>query len=126
MHSLVFGRRSISLPPPRRQRKLVVGSPDVAQRNPGPLFPHCASLHAGYTDVGEGFEPMKIDGYDIDIVIQGYPGKTVCHGGLGWSSIALIRGRDRVALVDTGGFGVRPLLLTRLAQRGLKPADVTD
>ena len=69
---------------------------------------------------------MKVDGYDIDIVIQGYPGKTVCHGGLGWSSIALIRGHGRVALVDTGGFGVRPLLLTRLAQRGLKPADVTD
>src|SRR5947209_6028814 len=70
--------------------------------------------------------PMQVDGYDIDIVIQGYPGKTVCHGGLGWSTIALIRGRNRVALVDTGGFGVRPLLLTRLARRGLKPADVTD
>jgi len=69
---------------------------------------------------------MHLDGYDIDIVIQGYPGKTVCHGGLGWSTIALIRGRGRVALVDTGGFGVRPLLLTRLKERGLKPADVTD
>jgi N-acyl homoserine lactone hydrolase len=69
---------------------------------------------------------MQLDGYDIDIVIQGYPGKTVCHGGLGWSSIALIRGRGRVALVDTGGFGVRSLLLTRLKQRGLTPSDVTD
>src|SRR5215468_7072905 len=69
---------------------------------------------------------MQLDGYDIDIVVQGYPGKTVCHGGLGWSTIALIRGRGRVALVDTGGFGVRPLLLTRLKERGLKPADVTD
>jgi N-acyl homoserine lactone hydrolase len=29
---------------------------------------------------------MKVDGYDIDIVIQGYPGKSVCHGGLGWSA----------------------------------------
>jgi glyoxylase-like metal-dependent hydrolase (beta-lactamase superfamily II) len=69
---------------------------------------------------------MQFDGYDIDIVVQGYPGKTVCHGGLGWSTIALIRGRGRVALVDTGGFGVRPLLLSRLAARGLSPADVTD
>jgi len=69
---------------------------------------------------------MQLDGYDIDIVVQGYPGKTVCHGGLGWSTIALIRGRGRIALVDTGGIGVRPLLLPRLAQRGLKPADVTD
>ena len=28
---------------------------------------------------------MNVDGYDIDIMIQGYPGKTVCHGGLGWT-----------------------------------------
>jgi hypothetical protein len=29
---------------------------------------------------------MQIDGYEIDILVQGYPGKTVCHGGLGWST----------------------------------------
>lgn len=69
---------------------------------------------------------MQLEGYDIDIVVQGYPGKTVCHGGLGWSTIALIRGHGRVALVDTGGIGVRPLLLARLKERGLAPADVTD
>ncbi len=69
---------------------------------------------------------MRVGGYDIDIVVQGYPGKTVCHGGLGWSTIALIRGHGRVALVDTGGFGVRPLLQSRLKERGLKPEDVTD
>jgi hypothetical protein len=28
---------------------------------------------------------MKIDDYEIDIVVQGFPGKSVCHGGLGWS-----------------------------------------
>jgi hypothetical protein len=33
---------------------------------------------------------MKVGGYDIDIVIQGYPGKSVCHGGLGWSSVVLL------------------------------------
>jgi N-acyl homoserine lactone hydrolase len=69
---------------------------------------------------------MQVDGYDIDIVVQGFPGKTVCHGGLGWSTIALIRGHGRCALVDTGGFGVRKLLIEELAKRGLKPADVTD
>jgi N-acyl homoserine lactone hydrolase len=69
---------------------------------------------------------MLAGGYDIDIVIQGFPGKTVCHGGLGWSTIALIRGHGRLALVDTGGFGVRRLLIDELAKRGLKPADVTD
>jgi N-acyl homoserine lactone hydrolase len=67
-----------------------------------------------------------LEGYEIDVLIQGYPGKTVCHGGLGWSSIVLLRGHGRVALVDTGGFGVRKLLLERLAHHGLKPADVTD
>jgi N-acyl homoserine lactone hydrolase len=69
---------------------------------------------------------MQVDGYDIDIVIQGFPGKTVCHGGLGWSTIALIRGHGRCALVDTGGFGVRVHLIKELTKRHLKPADVTD
>lgn len=69
---------------------------------------------------------MKLDGYDIDIMIQGYPGKAVCHGGLGWSSVVLLRGHGRVALIDTGSFGLRPLLMPRLEARGLKPADVTD
>jgi glyoxylase-like metal-dependent hydrolase (beta-lactamase superfamily II) len=68
----------------------------------------------------------EIDGYQIDILVQGYPGKTVCHGGLGWSTIVLIRGHGRVALVDTGGFGVRKVLIDELARHGLKPADVTD
>jgi glyoxylase-like metal-dependent hydrolase (beta-lactamase superfamily II) len=69
---------------------------------------------------------MQIDGYAVDILVQGYPGKTVCHGGLGWSTIALIRGHGRVVLIDTGGFGVRKLIIERLAHHGLKPADVTD
>src|ERR1043166_4107068 len=68
----------------------------------------------------------ELDGYRIDILVQGYPGKTVCHGGLGWSTIVLIRGHGRVALVDTGGFGVRKVLIDQLAHHGLKPADVTD
>jgi N-acyl homoserine lactone hydrolase len=69
---------------------------------------------------------MQIDGYDIEILVQGYPGKTVCHGGLGWSTIVLLRGHGRVALIDTGAFGVRKLLIERLAKHGLKPSDVTD
>jgi hypothetical protein len=32
---------------------------------------------------------MKINNYDLDIVVQGFPGKSVCHGGLGWSSVVL-------------------------------------
>ena len=69
---------------------------------------------------------MQAGGYEIDIVVQGYPGKAVCHGGLGWSTIALLRGHGRVALIDVGSFAYRPFLAGRLAKRGLKPGDVTD
>lgn len=74
-------------------------------------------------------QPMKhfdTEHYEIDILVEGYPGKSVCHGGLGWSSIVLLRGHGRVALVDVGAFGVRKTLIARLADHGLKPADVTD
>lgn len=69
---------------------------------------------------------MQSSAQDVDIVVQGYPGKTVCHGGLGWSTIALIRAGTRAALVDVGGFGIRKPLIQRLAARKLAPADVTD
>ncbi len=26
---------------------------------------------------------MNPEGYQFDILVQGYPGKSVCHGGLG-------------------------------------------
>jgi N-acyl homoserine lactone hydrolase len=69
---------------------------------------------------------MNVGGFEIDVVVQGFPGKSVCHGPLGWSTVALLRGNGRVALVDVGSFGYRRLLVERLAARGLKPADVTD
>lgn len=67
-----------------------------------------------------------LGGFELDILVQGFPGKMVCHGGLGWSTIALLRGRGRVALVDVGAFAMRRGLIEQLARRGLKPADVTD
>ena len=71
-------------------------------------------------------QTMSEGGYEIEIAVQGYPGKSVCHGGLGWSTIALLRGHGRVALIDTGAFGQRNLIQARLAAHGLTPADVTD
>ena len=50
---------------------------------------------------------MKLGGYTVDILVQGFPGKTVCHGLLGWSTVVLLRGQGRVALVDVGSFGIR-------------------
>ena len=65
-------------------------------------------------------------GHEIDIIVHGYPGKSVCHGSLGWSTIALIRHGDRKALVDVGSFGQRKLLLEYFEANKLKPADITD
>jgi glyoxylase-like metal-dependent hydrolase (beta-lactamase superfamily II) len=71
-------------------------------------------------------QPLSEGGYQIEIAVQGYPGKAVCHGALGWSTIALLRGHGRVALIDTGSFGQRQLILDRLAANGLAPSEVTD
>ena len=68
--------------------------------------------------------------YDMDIIVSGFPGKSVCHGGLGWSTIVLLRGqgaqKGRVALIDAGSFGMRDLLIARHGeaseqQRPLRP-----
>ena len=73
-----------------------------------------------------GWDARQVGGYAVDIIVSGFPGKAVCHGGLGWSTIVLMRGHGRVALVDVGTFGMRSLLIAGLARRGLQPADVTD
>ncbi len=46
--------------------------------------------------------------------------------GLGWSTIALLRGHGRTAVINTGNFGMRKLLIEGLRERGVRPADVTD
>ncbi len=62
----------------------------------------------------------------LDVLVQGFPGRAVCHGGLGWSTIALVRGAGRVILVDVGAFGVRRMLARQLAAHGVRPEAVTD
>ena len=64
--------------------------------------------------------------YKLDVLIQGYPGKSLCHGGLGWSTIALLRGGGRSILIDVGAFAVRPEFARQLAAAECKPASVTD
>lgn len=65
-------------------------------------------------------------GWDIDILIQGYPGKSTQHGGLGWSTVVLMRGHGRVVVLDGGGYGMRGPLRVALGARGIAPLDVTD
>lgn len=69
---------------------------------------------------------FRIGDYEIDIIVHGFPGKSVCHGSLGFSTIALVRYQDRMAIVDVGAFGQRRLLQAQLKERGLTPSDVTD
>ena len=69
---------------------------------------------------------FSIGGFEIDIVVHGYPGKSVCHGGMGFSTIVLVRWEDRLAIVDVGSFGQRYLLREQLEARELSPDDVTD
>lgn len=69
---------------------------------------------------------LATGGYQMDIIVTGFPGKSVCHGTLGWSTIVLLTGEDRVILIDVGAFGMRKLLQDALKERGLLPADVTD
>ncbi|MBP0465703.1 MBL fold metallo-hydrolase [Roseomonas sp. PWR1] len=65
-------------------------------------------------------------GWDLEILVNGFPGKADPHGGLGWSTVLLLRGHGRVVLLDGGGFGMRRVLVGMLAARGLAPGDVTD
>jgi glyoxylase-like metal-dependent hydrolase (beta-lactamase superfamily II) len=65
--------------------------------------------------------------WTVEVLVQGYPGKSPEQGGLGWSTIALARGPGgRLALLDTGRVGVRKLLLERLKQAGVAPGEITD
>lgn len=63
---------------------------------------------------------------EVEILVQGLPLASATHGGLGWSTIGLVRTGDRIVLVDSGGPGIRMILRERLAERGIAPADVTD
>ena len=64
--------------------------------------------------------------YQVDVLIQGFPGRAICHGGLGWSTVTLIRGQGRTILLDVGAFGMRKPLERRLNEFSVAPTDVTD
>lgn len=64
--------------------------------------------------------------YRIDILAQGFPGKAICHGGLGWSTIALLRSQTRRILIDVGTFNIRKPLAQQLRSHGVKPSEITD
>jgi glyoxylase-like metal-dependent hydrolase (beta-lactamase superfamily II) len=65
-------------------------------------------------------------GWQLDVFIHGYPGRSTVHGGLGWSTVALLRGHGRVVVLDGGGYGMRRPVVEGLARLGVAPAEVTD
>ncbi|MGI0135273.1 MAG: MBL fold metallo-hydrolase [Candidatus Micrarchaeaceae archaeon] len=73
-----------------------------------------------------GIEQIQAGSYTIDVIVQGFPGKSETHGYLGWSTVALVRGHGHVVLVDCGSLGMRRILIQRLAELGVAPRDVTD
>ncbi len=64
--------------------------------------------------------------YKVDVLVQGYPGRSVCNGGLGWSTTTLLRSEQHKILVDVGAFGVRHFLKQQLQRCGTLPEEITD
>jgi glyoxylase-like metal-dependent hydrolase (beta-lactamase superfamily II) len=79
----------------------------------------------GENNSGDDF-PLNVDGYAIDILFQGYPGKSAHNGGLGWSTVVLLQGHGRVVIIDTGGPGIRVPLQRKLQAKQLSFQDITD
>src|SRR5699024_651757 len=73
-----------------------------------------------------GIRKERFDVYRIDPVIDGFPGKSASHGAFGWSSVCLLRGKDRIILVETGPPAYIPLLTATLERLGLTAEAVTD
>lgn len=71
-------------------------------------------------------QTLRTVDYRLDVLITGYPGRTTHHGGLGWSTVALLSNDQRRILIDVSSFGARPLLLERLKAAGFTPDDITD
>lgn len=57
------------------------------------------------------------------LLLPGIP-LTSTRGALGWSSVTLVAVAGRILLVDTGSYGDRSLLLSRLRAAGISPGEV--
>lgn len=62
--------------------------------------------------------------YELHILVQGYPGKSLYHGALGWSTVALFRSAKHNVLIDTGHYMHRHVLQERLQECGLHSEDI--
>jgi N-acyl homoserine lactone hydrolase len=63
--------------------------------------------------------------YHLDILVNGFPGKSATHGGLGWSTVCLLRDGTNAVLIDTGPPAYLGLLHAAMDRLGLAPTDLT-
>lgn len=63
--------------------------------------------------------------YTFEPLVQGFPGASQSHGGLGWSSVSLLYNKERRVLVETGPPAYIPLLHERLGQIGFTVDQIT-
>lgn len=63
--------------------------------------------------------------FEHDIFVQGFPGKSSTHGGLGWSTITLLSNAEHNIIIDVGSFGVRKNLFKKLDEKNLSPDDIS-
>jgi len=73
-----------------------------------------------------GASTLNTHEYEIAILVQVFPGKSIWHGPLRRSTIALLRVITYVARIVVGRFGIRNILMKCLEAIGLAPADVTN
>lgn len=64
--------------------------------------------------------------YRVQPLVDGFPGRSMSHGGFGWSSVYLAESGERKVIVETGPPAYIPLLNERLARLGVAPEQITD
>jgi glyoxylase-like metal-dependent hydrolase (beta-lactamase superfamily II) len=63
--------------------------------------------------------------YNYSVLVQGFPGTSLTFGALGWSTVALLSKENQNILIDTGGFGMRSLIINKLKAINLQPTDIS-
>jgi len=59
----------------------------------------------------------------VSIILDGFPGKS-SRGYFGWCTVSLIKSEEQNIIVDTGSYGDKWLLLSKLRGYGIKPQDI--
>jgi N-acyl homoserine lactone hydrolase len=61
---------------------------------------------------------------EYDLLLVGFPGRSLSYGSLAWPSLALVRSEGKNVMFDTGHMGSHKILIDRLAAAGVGRGDV--